>query len=202
MHETAKRIRNVALVGHRGSGKTSLAEAILFESGQSQCDVLGEHLQQRVGGVDGSGAECGAGPVKATLRRRDLPPPDCSDQFGVVGFSLIRVGPRESGQGTIQLLGLAGVARDHGSAAGAGVPLRQQVANDAGVICQSRRIDGVERDGAFHVPELPHVILSLTNGGPPQEWIAHSLQGLLIFDDPLALVSVPGRIAVHVAGQH
>src|SRR3989442_14805446 len=32
-HQAADRIRNFALIGHRGSGKTSLHEAMMFEAG-------------------------------------------------------------------------------------------------------------------------------------------------------------------------
>src|SRR5215218_2797457 len=42
VHKPADRIRNVALIGHRGSGKTSLTEALLYEAG----------IVNRLGNVD------------------------------------------------------------------------------------------------------------------------------------------------------
>ena len=44
-------IRNVALVGHGGAGKTSLTSALLFTSGGSN----------RMGSVDGSSVMCDRG---------------------------------------------------------------------------------------------------------------------------------------------
>ena len=38
--------------------------------------------------------------------------------------------------------------------------------------------------------------------GPAQQRVADCLQGLLVLHDPLALVGVPGRLAVHMASQN
>ena len=60
---------------------------------------------------------------------------------------------------SVELVAAADVAGDHGRAAGAGVPLGQQVAADAGVVGQRRGVDAVDGDRALHVPELAHVVL-------------------------------------------
>ena len=41
---SAENIRNITLAGHAGSGKTSLAEALLFKAGAS--DRLGKILER------------------------------------------------------------------------------------------------------------------------------------------------------------
>ncbi|MBC7288385.1 MAG: GTP-binding protein, partial [Armatimonadetes bacterium] len=53
-HTTAQ-IRNIVLIGHRGSGKTSLAEALLFDSG----------MTSRLGSVEQGNTVCDADPEEA-----------------------------------------------------------------------------------------------------------------------------------------
>ena len=80
--------------------------------------------------------------------------------------------------------------------------LGEQVADHPGIVGERRFADGIQRDGSFHVPELAHVVLPAVDGGPAQQGIAHGLQCLLVFDHPLTLVGVPGRVAVDERREH
>src|SRR6201996_5113907 len=78
MPYAADRIRNVALVGHRGSGKTSLHEALLFEAGTTS----------RLGsGADGTTVSDGDEDEKA--RGMSISASLASFEFGDVKINLI-----------------------------------------------------------------------------------------------------------------
>jgi uncharacterized protein len=123
------------------------------------------------------------------------------DQGGVVGLGLVGVEPGEPGEGDVEAVGRADVADDHRRPAGAGVTLGQQMPDDRGVVCQRGTVDGVQRHGPLHVPELADVVLVVVEGGPPEQRIADRLQRLLVLHHALALMGVPGRLTVNVGGQ-
>ena len=108
--------------------------------------------------------------------------------------------PGRTGEGPVGAVALAQVGRQPGGPGGAGVALGQQGAADPGVVHQGRPVHAVDGDRALHVAELAHVVVALGNRRPAEQRVADRLQGLLVLDHPLALVGVPGRVAVHEAG--
>ena len=108
----------------------------------------------------------------------------------MVLLGLIGIGLGELAHGHVDLVRRTEVPGDHRRAAGASVPLGQQVATDAGIVGQRPGIDAVDRNRSFHVAELPHVILPIVDRRPAEKWVTDRLQRLLVFDDSLALVCV------------
>src|SRR5688572_29269189 len=127
---------------------------------------------------------------------------DGGQDGGVVALGLVGVALREQAERTIGLVAPAEVAGDHRRAAGARVPLREKQPADSGVVGQRRGVDAVDDDGSFHVAELAHVVLALTDRGPAEQRVADRLQRLLVLHDALSLVVVPRRVAVHVLRHH
>src|SRR5579862_8270053 len=99
----------------------------------------------------------------------------------MVGFSLVRVGAGKAAQGSVELVRRTNVSRDQRGTSGARMALRQEVPDNTRVISQSRRVDCIQRNAAFHISELPNVILKSIDGGPPQQRVGGRLQGLLVF---------------------
>ena len=118
----------------------------------------------------------------------------------MITFSLVRIGAGEPANRPVELVGLAHVPGDHRRTGGSSVALGEQAAANAHVVGKRVTVEGVERDAAFHVAELPDVVLATGDGGPAEQRIGHGLQPLLVFDNALSLVGVPGGIAMHVAG--
>jgi hypothetical protein len=80
------------------------------------------------------------------------------------------------------------------------MPLGQQVTEDPGVIGKRRRVDRVQFNGAFHVAELPDVLLQPANGSPAQHRVTDRPQSLLVLHDPLFLMGMSRRVAMDDAG--
>ena len=97
--------------------------------------------------------------LDAPLDRQE-PPVDGLDERGVIGLGLVGVGAGEAHHRRVELGRAADVARDHRRAARAGVPLGQQVPDDARVVDERRGVDAGQLDAALHVAELPHVVLA------------------------------------------
>ena len=93
----------------------------------------------------------------------------------MISFSLIGVGSGEPRQRPIQLVRTPRVAGDHGGTAGSSVALGKQVTDDARVVGQRRGVDRVQRDGSFHIAELPHVVLQSADRCPAEQRVADGL---------------------------
>jgi len=125
---------------------------------------------------------------------------DSLEQSLVVAFGLVGVRAREPANRPVELVRLAPHTRRSSTHLWCEHGLWSRRPQNAHIVGKRVAAEGIEGDAALHVAELPDVVLPTSDSRPAEQRIGDSLQPLLLFDDALTLVGMPGGIAMDVAG--
>src|SRR5215510_7149175 len=73
------------------------------------------------------------------------------------------------------------------------------MADNTSVVAEGRGVDRIDRDAALHIAKLSYVVVKAVDRCPTKQRITDSLQRLLVFNDALSLMRMPGRVSVDVS---